>query len=194
MRGCHDLNGRKNLNEKSGPGPGIGANKETRIGVKVCFLCKIFQSSWEGQILATARSWWRGGANPRGELTTSIIQPSSQTEQMPMEGLDLKRRHLRWWEPKVGFLLVLLDYRIVSREINLSGILTENDIIVRCGEGWLFTRWPPSQPHFARFSAHFVRRPHLCGSTFCAVLYDLWHWGTVADVTTWRSVDTGWTH
>ena len=52
-----------------------------------------------------------------------------------MVGLDLRRRHLRWWEPKVGFLLVLLDYRIVSREINLSGILTENDIIVRCGEG-----------------------------------------------------------
>ena len=54
---------------------------------------------------------------------------------MPKVGLDLRRRHLRWWEPKVGFLLVLLDYRIVSREINLSGILTENDIIVRCGEG-----------------------------------------------------------
>ena len=54
MRGCHDLNGRKNLNEKSGLArAGIGANKETRIGVKVSFVCKIFQSRLlEGRILA----------------------------------------------------------------------------------------------------------------------------------------------
>ena len=108
------------------------------------------------------------GANPKGELTTSIIQPSSQTEQMPVVGLSLRRRHLRGWEPEVRFFLVLVGLTDCVAEINLSGILTENDIIVRCGEGRLFTRWPP----FVHIFYGFVHI--LCGHHICAVLYNLW--------------------
>ena len=82
------------------------SNKETRIGVKVWFVCKIFQRSLEGRILATA--------NPKGELSTSKIQQSSQTEQMPVVGLSL----ICGVAAKSGILLlVLLDYRIVSRKL-----------------------------------------------------------------------------
>ena len=57
MRGCHDLNGRKNLNEKSGAGQQeLEPTKRLGLVSKVCFVCKIFESSLEGRILATAGS------------------------------------------------------------------------------------------------------------------------------------------
>ena len=143
---------------------GIGPNnKETRIGVKICFVCKIFQSSsLEGRILATAISRWRREANPKGELTTSRIQV--RLSRCQCRGIRFEETSFE--EPKVGFLLVLPDYRIVSREINLSGILTENDIIVRWGGegGWLFTRWPFSQPHLCTFSTVLCRGDHICAA------------------------------
>ena len=136
MRGCHDLNGRKNLNEKLGPWQdSVVANKDTEIGVKVGFVCEIFENSLEGEIPATAISGWRT-ANPKGELTTSIIQPSSQTEQLGLDFCGSQKWDSSWSCWITG----------LCREINLSGILSENDI-VRCGEGWLFTRWPPSHQH-----------------------------------------------
>ena len=135
MRGCHDLNGRKNLNEKSGPWQDSVDNKDTKIGVKVGFVCEIFENSLEGEIPATAISGWRT-ANPKGELTTSIIQPSSQTEQLGLYFCGSQKWDSSWSCWITG----------LCREINLSGILSENDI-VRCGEGWLFTRWPTSQQH-----------------------------------------------
>ena len=136
MRGCHDLNGRKNLNEKSGPWQdSVVANKDTEIGVKVGFVCEIFENSLEGEIPATAISGWRT-ANPKGELTTSIIQPSSQTEQLGLYFCGSQKWDSSWSCWITG----------LCREINLSGILSENDT-VRCGEGWLFTRWPPSHQH-----------------------------------------------
>ena len=87
---------------------------------------------------------------------------------MPVVGLSLRRRHLRGWEPEVRFFLVLVGLTDCVAEINLSGILTENDITVRCGEGRLFTRWPP----FVHIFYGFVHI--LCGHHICAVLYDLW--------------------
>ena len=85
-----------------------------------------------------------------------------------MVGLSLRRRHLRG---RVGarseILPGLVGLTDCVAEINLSGILTENDIIVRCGEGRLFTRWPP----FVHIFYGFVHI--LCGHHICAVLYDL---------------------
>ena len=159
MRGCHDLNGRKNLNEKSGPWQDSVANKDTEIG----FVCEIFENSLEGEIPATAISGWRT-ANPKGELTTSIIQPSSQTEQLGLDFCGSQKWDSSWSCWITG----------LCREINLSGILSENDI-VRCGEGWLFTRWPLHTSICG--AAHFV---HFCTPGP----------GTEGNVTTWRSVDT----
>ena len=57
MRGCHNLNGRKNLNEKIGSRAGIASNKETQIGVKICFVLKIFaKRRLEVRIPAMAKS------------------------------------------------------------------------------------------------------------------------------------------
>ena len=122
---------------------------------------------------------WRR-TNPKGELTTSIIQLSSQTNQMPTVGLGLRRRHFcgggsHQWDSWITRL---------CREINLSGILPENDIV-----RWLFTRWPPSQPprpHSVQFcavcAATFVRPAHI----LCSFVRP-----REGNVTSWRSVDTG---
>ena len=91
---------------------------------------------------------------------------------------------------KSGILPGLVGLPDCVAEINLSGILTENDIIVKCGEEPLFTRWPPL--HRAAFVHIFYGFVHilysfvhiLCRDRICAVLYDLWHWGTVGNVTT----------
>ena len=107
MRGCHDLNGRKNLNEKS------GSRQPEELDSDWCqsLLClqNIPKQPREGRILAVL-------------LDLGLIQKArvdyEHNSNVKSDGADADGGiKFAGWEPKVGFLLVLLDYRIVSRKL-----------------------------------------------------------------------------